>query len=220
MSIHRDPVRALLADDHAVFRSGLRRVLAAKGISVIGEASNGRDAVRLTAELRPDVVVMDTHMPIMTGVEATRLICSRSGAPVVVVLADAATDDVLDAILAGAQGCLSRDADANTLAAGIEQAAAGNATLTSVIADAVVKRLRYLETERRKIERRKTVDYLTQRERQVLTLVANGRDNVAIGKELFISSSTVKHHVAAILEKLGASNRAQAAAEAVRIGLV
>lgn len=213
------PVRALLVDDHALFRVGLKRLLNALGISVVGEASNGRDAVRLSAELHPDVVVMDTQMPVMDGIEATRLICAQLNAPPVLILAASQTPDVLDAILAGAQSFLFKDSDAKTLAEGIRRAAAGESTLAPSIASSLVERLRELESARRATQPAAIPAALTEREREVLRLVACGRDNIAIGSELYISASTVKHHVAAILSKLGASNRAQAAAEAVRIGI-
>lgn len=213
------PVQALLADSNALFRVGLKRLLHALGISVIGEASNGRDALRLAAELRPDVVVIDMELPILSGLEATRLIAELPDAPPVMVLAAAQTTDVLDALLAGARSFLFKDADARMLADGIRRAAAGEATLAPSITISLVERLRELESERRVESTHVAAATLTRREQDVLRLVACGRDNNAIGSELYISASTVKHHVAAILDKLGASNRAQAAAEAVRIGL-
>lgn len=213
------PVRALLADNNALFRVGLKRLLNALGIAVVGEASNGRDAVRLASELRPDVVVIDTELPMLSGLEATKLISEMSDGPQVMVLATAQTTDVLDALLAGARSFLFKDADARVLADGIKRAAAGEATLAPSITISLVERLRELEATRAVEVPRVSANVLTPREQQVLRLVAGGRDNTSIGSELFISSSTVKHHVAAILDKLGASNRAQAAAEAVRIGL-
>lgn len=219
MSQEELPITALLVDDHALFRVGLRRLLNALGISVVGEASNGRDGVRLAAELRPDVVVMDTDMPIMSGIEATRLITSEPNAPVVLVLASEDSTDVLDSILAGATSFLFKHADAAELAQGIKRAAAGESALAPSVTVRLVSRLRELESARQVETQRSAPVSLTLREREVLRLVADGRDNCTIGRELYISSSTVKHHVAAILSKLGASNRAQAAAEAVRIGL-
>lgn len=219
MSQEEMPVTALLVDDHALFRVGLKRLLNALGISVVGEASNGRDGVRLAAELRPDVVVMDTDMPIMCGIEATRLITAQPDAPVVMVLASEESTDVLDAILAGATSYLFKHADATELAQGIKRAAAGESALAPSVTVSLVARLRELEAARRAEAQRSVPVALTLREREVLRLVADGRDNCTIGRELYISSSTVKNHVAAILNKLGASNRAQAAAEAVRIGL-
>jgi DNA-binding NarL/FixJ family response regulator len=212
------PVRALLADDYALYRLGLARALTALGISIVGEASNGMDAVRLAAELRPDVVVMDTDMPILDGIEATRQITALTRPPAVLVLADSHSTDILDALLAGATSFLLKDAEVTVLAEGIRQAAAGQSALAPSVAGALVERLRELETARRPV--RECPSALTGRERQVLSLVAEGRDNAAIGQALCISSSTAKHHVAAILDKLGANNRAQAAADAVRFGLV
>jgi DNA-binding NarL/FixJ family response regulator len=213
------PVRALLVDDHALFRVGLRRLLNALGISVVGEASNGRDGVRLAQELRPDVVVMDLDMPVMDGIEATRLITEDADAPAVLILASGESTDVFDALLAGATSFLFKHADAAELAQGIKRAAVGESALDPSVAVSLVARLRELESANRVVNARSVPAALTLREREVLRLVAEGRDNGAIGKELYISASTVKNHVAAILGKLGATNRAQAAAEAVRIGL-
>lgn len=221
------PVRALIADDYVLFRMGLSRALVACGIMIVGEAGNGREAVRMAAELKPDVVVMDTDMPVMGGLEATREIMKLPNAPAVLMLADAegnASGDarstsVLDALLAGARSFLLKDGDVADLAEGIRRAAAGESALSPSVAGALVERLRELESERRH-ESRRAPSALTGREQQVLTLVVEGRDNAAIGQELSISASTAKHHVAAILEKLGAANRTQAAAEAVRFGLV
>jgi len=218
-SLDELPVRALLVDDNVLFRVGLRRLLNALGVSVIGEASNGRDGVRLATELRPDVVVMDTDMPIMNGIEATRQIASGPNAPAILILASEETADVLDALLAGAASFLFKHADAAELAHGIKRAAAGESALAPSVAVSLVARLRVLESSRRVETHLSASAALTLREREVLRLVADGRDNCAIGQELFISPSTVKNHVAAILHKLGAANRAQAAAQAVRVGL-
>lgn len=216
-----EPVRVLLVDDHALFRVGLRRTLGALGLAVIGEASTGTDAVRLTSELRPDVVVLDAELPAGSGIDAVRAIAALAGGPRVLALASARSAGAMDALLAGACGFLVKDADVQDLAHGIRQAAAGQCALAPSIAGDLVQRLRELEAGRRatSVARGRSAP-LTGREQEVLRLVAVGRDNPAIGRELYISPATVKHHVAAILDKLGAANRAQAAAEAVRIGLV
>lgn len=217
-----EPVRVLLADDQAVFRMGLKRQLTALGFAIVGEASNGRDAVRLAHELRPDVVVVDPEMPILDGIAATREIAALPQAPAVLVLSCNASTPVLDAVLAGACSVLPRTADAPEIAQGIRAAARGDAALAPNVAAALVGRLRELELARAMDAQRlrtMTPPDLSARECEVLKLVALGRDNSTIGQELFISASTVKNHVAHILQKLGLENRTQAAAEAVRIGL-
>lgn len=217
-SYAEDPVSVLLVDAQALYRVGLRRVLTAMGIAIIGEASNGRDAIRLASELRPDVIVMDTDLPDVSGIEITSSLACLPDAPPVLILTRAQTPDVLDALIAGAHSYLFKTADASELVNGIRRAAIGETTLAPTVARDLVDRLRELESVRCSSVPREHAK-LTQRECDVLRLVAGGRDNQSIGAELYISPSTVKHHVAAILDKLGASNRAQAAAEAVRIGL-
>ncbi|UTI65903.1 response regulator transcription factor [Paraconexibacter antarcticus] len=212
------PVTAVLADCYSFFRMGLARALTAMGVAVVGEATDGTEAVRLAAELRPDVVVMDPDLPILDGIGATRQITAMTHPPAILILADEHSTAVLDALLAGATGFLLKDADITDLVSGIRNAAVGECALAPRVAGALVERLRQLERSHASAAR--CADELTSRERQVLSLVAQGRDNAAIGQALCISSSTAKHHVGAILDKLGASNRAQAAADAVRFGLV
>ena len=213
------PIRALLVDDYALFRAGLRRALTALGICIVGEASTGDDAVRLATQLRPDVVVMDPDMPATDGIETTRLIASLPHDPAVLVLAETQSTDVLDSLLAGARSFLFKDGDALDLAEAIRRAAAGEYTLAPSVTHALVERLRSLEAQRKRFAPRECPADLTGREKQVLMLIAKGRDNAAIGSELYISSSSAKQPVAAILAKLGVATRAQAAAEAVRFGL-
>jgi len=212
-----EPVRAVLVDEDVAYRVGLRRTLTALGIAVVGEASSGPNALRLVKELRPDVVVID---PEMGGIDVARQIAGMHAAPAVLVLADAQTAAVLDALLAGACSFLFKDDDVSDLAEGIRLAARGESTLAPSVAGELVKRLRELEKGRRLAVRGVCPSILTGREQQVLALLAQGRNNATIGEELFLSASTVKHHVARILGKLGATSRAQAAAEAARFGLL
>ena len=208
----------VLVDDHALFRRGLRRLLEHAGIDVVGEASNGRAAVQLTEELRPDVVVMDLSMPLMSGVEAiARLIESDTRARILVLTITAEEHEVLDALLAGACGYLLKDAASADIVAGVRAAAAGDSMISPRIAGKLVARLRDVAREASSAPRLDAD--LTLREVEVLRLVAHGKENAAIAQELYISPNTVKNHVASILDKLHLENRIQAAVAAVRSGI-
>jgi len=213
------PVTVLLVDDHALFRRGLRELLDEHGFLVVGEASNGAAGVRLTAELRPDVVLMDLDMPGMDGQQATRAIIEQGGRSRVLVLTISVSDeDVLAAITAGAAGYLLKDADVAEMVAGVRAAAAGDSRISPAMMTSVVRRLR--EHERAIHGPVGAAAALTEREREVLRLVAQGRDNAEIAAGLHLSGSTVKRHVANLLEKLGVANRVQAAVYGVRHELV
>ena len=213
-------MRALVADDHGLFRYGLRRMLEESGIEVIGEAADGREAVRLTAELRPDVVVMDLGMPGIDGVHATRAIVAAQSGARVIVLTGSEDVDVLDALLAGACGYMLKGAGLEPIAAGVKAAARGQCSLAPEVAGRLVERLRALEAAKSAEHTATPMPELTAREAEVLRLLMAGCDNQEIARSLFISPSTVKHHVTAILSKLGVQNRVQAAVEAVRIGVL
>ena len=211
-------IRVLLAEDHALFRQGLRELLHAAGLSVIGEASDGVTAVRLTRELRPDVVVMDLNMPRMDGIDATSEIMKAERPPVVLILTVSTTnDDVLDAIAAGASGYLLKDAAADEIVSAVRNANAGSSTLSPTIAGAVVRRVREQSVA---TDQPQDLHELSARETEILRLVAQGRDNTEIAQELYLSPSTVKNHVSSILEKLGVDSRVQAAVRAARAGIV
>ena len=210
-------IRVLLAEDHALFRKGLRELLDAAGLSVIGEASDGVTAVRLTRELRPDVVVMDLNMPRMDGIDATSEIMKFDRPPVVLVLTVSTTsDDVLDAIAAGASGYLLKDADADEIVNAVRNAKTGS-SLSPAIAGAVVRRVR---EQSMNIDQPDDLLALSERETEILRLVAQGHDNTEIAQELYLSPSTVKNHVSSILDKLGVDSRVQAAVRAARAGIV
>ncbi len=214
-----EALRVLLADDHDLFRTGLRTLLEEHGLSVAGEAATGNEAVKLVRELAPDVVVMDLNMPGMSGVEATRHITSIAPLTRVIVLTISDQDaDVMDAIVAGACGYLLKDASIEDLIRGIAAAAVGESLISPHIAAKVLRRLRATTPDS---ERAATIrSELSEREIQVLRLLANGKDNAQIASELVISPKTVKNHISNILMKLQIENRIQAAVYAVRSGIV
>jgi DNA-binding NarL/FixJ family response regulator len=214
-----ETIRVLLVDDHDLFRTGLRTLLEEQRVQVVGEASAGAEAVRLVRELAPDVVVMDLNMPGMTGVEATRQITSIAPLTRVLVLTISDQDaDVMDAILAGACGYLLKDSSIQELMRGIESAGAGESIVSPAIASKVLQRIR-ASSSQPEIEKAIRAE-LSEREIEVLKLIANGKDNAQIAAELHISPKTVKNHISNILMKLQIDNRIQAAVYAVRSGIV
>jgi DNA-binding NarL/FixJ family response regulator len=214
-----DDLRVLLVDDHDLFRTGLRNLLEEEGVLVVGEAGTGNEALRMVEELAPDVVVMDLNMPGMTGVEATRQIASVAPLARVLVLTISDQDgDVMDAILAGACGYLLKDSSIGDLMQGIRSAAVGESLISPTIASKVLQRVRASSPLPEIAEQIQT--QLSEREIEVLKLIANGRDNADIAAQLHISPKTVKNHISNILMKLQIENRIQAAVYAVRSGLV
>ena len=211
--------RVILVDDHDLFRTGLRNLLADQGVDVVGEAQTGAEALGLVRDLAPDVVVMDLNMPGMNGVEATRQI--NVLAPLTRVLVRTISDqdaDVLDAILAGASGYLLKDSSIQDLLQGIRSAAVGEALISPHIAAKVLQRVRATSTSPEIADTIRAE--LSDREIEVLKLIANGTDNAQIAAELHISPKTVKNHISNILMKLQIDNRIQAAVYAVRSGIV
>jgi DNA-binding NarL/FixJ family response regulator len=215
----QDDLRVLLVDDHDLFRTGLRNLLEEhRGIQVIGEGATGTEAVKLVRELAPDVVVMDLNMPSMSGVEATRHITALSPLTRVIVLTISDQDaDVIDAIVAGACGYLLKDASIEDVVDGIQAAAVGASLISPTIAAKVLRRVRSTTADSEMAESIRAE--LSDRELEVLKLIANGKDNAQIAAELVISPKTVKNHISNILMKLQIQNRIQAAVYAVRSGL-
>jgi DNA-binding NarL/FixJ family response regulator len=214
-----DELRVLLVDDHDLFRTGLRTLLEEQGLQVIGEAENGQVALRLVAELAPDVVIMDLKMPGLTGVETTRRITGAAPLTRVVVLTISVEDeDVINAVMAGACGYLLKDSSIEQLIAGIVAAAGGESLISPQIAAKLLQRLRAQTADTDAAET--ILAELSDRELEVLRLIANGKDNAEIARELFISPKTVKNHISNILMKLQIENRIQAAVYAVRSGIV
>ena len=206
-------------DDHDLFRAGLRTLLEEQGVDIVGEAGTGTRALEQIRETAPEVVVMDLNMPGISGVEATRQIAMIAPLTRVLVLTISDQDaDVMDAILAGACGYLLKDSTIDELLAGIAAAAQGESLVSPAIAAKVLQRLRATTTSPREAETIRSE--LSEREIQVLKLIANGKDNAMIAAELHISPKTVKNHISNILMKLQIDNRIQAAVYAVRSGLV
>ena len=212
----------LIADDQALMRAGFRMILEAEpDMRVVGEAADGRAAVAAARELRPDVVLMDVRMPEMDGIEATRRLLSEDAGPTKVVMLTTFDMDeyVYEALRAGASGFLLKDVPPEQLLAGIRAVAAGD----SLLAPSVTRRL-IQEFVRRPPEGLRTApnlaEELTSREVEVLRMMARGLSNAEIAKELYVSETTVKTHVAHVLAKLGVRDRVQAVVFAYESGLV
>jgi DNA-binding NarL/FixJ family response regulator len=211
-------LRVVIADDHPFYRQGLARLLSQSGVEVVGQASNGPSAIELVERTAPDVAVVDLNMPGMSGVEVTRRLNERMPASrVLVVSVSAQEDDVTEAILAGASGYVLKDGPVEEVVAGIQAAARGESLISPRIATMLLRRIRTDEPAETDSE---VETSLSERELQVLQLVAEGKGNHEIGEELFIGQSTVRNHISSILMKLQVDNRVQAAVRAVRDRIV
>jgi two-component system, NarL family, response regulator DegU len=210
-------IRVLLADDHRMLREGLRRSLTAEGFDIVGEAENGEQAVRMVADMQPDVVLMDVSMPEMDGLEATRLIGGSFTATQVIMLTMHADHEVLaDAIRAGASGYLVKDCSTEEIAEAIRMAVQGDTVLSPQLAATMLDEVRRLDVPDVPEEER----VITKREEEVLQLIADGCSTPEVAEQLYISQKTVKNHLASIYQKLDARDRTQAVLQAVRMGIV
>jgi DNA-binding NarL/FixJ family response regulator len=207
-------IRIMLADDHSVVRQGFRRILEAQGdMEIVGEASNGREALQMAVELRPDLVVMDVAMPELNGIEATRRLTAASDKTRVLALSmhkDAVY--VREILRAGARGYLLKDAFDSDLVAAVRAVARGEGYLSPAVSDAVLADYRQHVTD--------PVDLLTSREREVLQLIAEGKTNKEIAGSLNLSVYTVDAHRGRIMEKLNLHSTGELVRFAVRKGLV
>jgi DNA-binding NarL/FixJ family response regulator len=212
-------IRVLIVDDHPLFRRGLREHLEGNGFEVVGEAEDVDEAEALANEAAPNVILLDGGMPGGSAVDATmRLQLASAGGEVLLMTLAPEPGPVVDAIRAGASGCLLKDSDGEQILAGIAAAIAGQSVLSRPIATALIDRLRAREPPPVSgVNERAT---LTEREGEVLRLIVEGKDNKQIAAELVISPQTVKTHVSTVLDKLEAGNRVQAAVKAVRAGWV
>ena len=209
-----DPIRVILVDDHAMLRKGLRFFLAGfDDLELVGEAASGKEAIRLCAELVPDVVLMDMVMPDMDGATATQFIRQQTPTVEVIALTSFQEEDLIErALQAGAISYLLKNVSAQALAEAIRQAHAGHSTLAPEATEVVVKATR---------QRAGQHDYgLTERELEVLSLLVEGLSNAVIAERLVISIATAKFHVRGILSKLGVSSRTEAVALALQQDLI
>lgn len=219
-STPRRAIDVLIVAAQTLFRSGLRGMLEGEGMRVVAEADTAEGALELVVRLAPDVVLVDLELPALPGYELTRRLAERAPAARVVALTGGTDpDDVIDALAAGAYGYLAKGESIQALVGGIVRAAAsGEPLLSGRTTRALIDRLRELHAGHAQRDAIETA--LSERELEVLALIAEGMDNGAIATALFISQDTVKHHVRSILGKLGVENRVQAAVVAVRAGLV
>lgn len=212
-------IRVLIADDQALFREGLRTTLAAQGLDVVGEAGDGAEAVRLAAELAPDVVLMDLRMPVEDGVAATRRIAELPRAPRVIVLTTFDDDEsIFEAVRAGALGYLLKDTRSAVLVQAIQLAARGESFLQPSVAAKLVGEFARIAPPARR--NRAEELGLSERELAVLRELARGAANKEIASTLGIAEGTVKNHVTSILAKLRVQDRTQAAIKAHELGIV
>jgi DNA-binding NarL/FixJ family response regulator len=210
-------VRILIADDHALFRDGLRSLLVAQGHDVIGEAKNGREAIELAKDLQPDLVLMDVSMPELDGISATRVLTAEMpGVKVVILTASEEESKLFDAIKSGAQGYLLKNLEADEFFDMLDKASRGEPALTPVLARKLLQ-----EFARPAAAPRSQEEELTAREREVLELMVEGvTSNRKLARRLGVSENTVKFHVRNILDKLRLHNRAEVVGYALRKGIV
>jgi DNA-binding NarL/FixJ family response regulator len=213
-------IQVVVADDQGMVRSGFSVLLNAQpDIEVIGEAVNGKEAITMATSLQPDVILMDVRMPVLDGLQATREITALPDPPKVLVLTTFDLDDyVYEALRAGASGFLLKDASARELADAVRLVAAGDALLAPGVTRRLIAEFARMGAPRS--PSRKDIEGLTERESEVLALVARGMSNAEIAGHLFVAEQTVKTHVSRILMKLGLRDRTQAVVLAYETGLV
>lgn len=207
--------RVLLADDHTMLRQSLRRALTENGLDIVGEAGDGEDAARLAIDLQPDVVLMDVSMPVLDGVEATRIIRDQAPGVQVVILTMHADKGVLErALRAGAVGYLVKDCTMDEVVRTVQQAASGETSLSAELAGAM------LAEAAQPMAGVSAEAIITRREEEVLQLIAEGLSTTEVATKLFISVKTVKNHLASVYQKLDSRDRTQAVVRAVKMGII
>jgi len=211
-------MRILVADDHSLFRDGLTSLLKASGFEVAGEAGDGEQAVRETLRLKPDIVLMDLNMPVMNGLQALRQI--RTAAPdtkVIMLTVSDRSEDLVSAIENGAYGYLLKSLDSQSFIASMRGLEEGKAPVSGEMTSQLLAHIAQQAKNSNLLDESRPV--LSEREIEILKLIANGLKNKAIAEELKISENTVKYHLKHILQKLNLKNRAEAAAYSVQSGL-
>jgi DNA-binding NarL/FixJ family response regulator len=220
----RPNIRILLADDHTMLREALRRAMEGAGLTVVGEAADGDEAVRLTAELVPDVVLMDVSMPVLDGVEATRQVHREQPDVAIVILTMHADSQVVArALSAGAVGYLVKDASMSEVVDTVLMAANGDTALSVELAASMLGEVHRLASEVpvSPVAQQSPGDgVITKREEEVLQLIAEGLSTPEVAAQLYISVKTVKNHLASIYAKLDSRDRTQAVVRAVRMGII
>ena len=213
-------IRILLADDHALFREGLRSLLEdQEDIKIVGEAEDGLEATKLVSELKPDVVLMDINMPVVDGVEATRMIIEDDQSVGIVILTMYPQDEyVFQALKAGAKAYLLKDTRSKKLLEVIRQVSQGQAVISADMTARLLDEFRRLSEKRE--EEKPKFQSLTEQERKILTLVAEGASNKDIASEMSLSERTIKNYLSIIFQKLQVNNRTEAAIRAMKDGLV
>jgi DNA-binding NarL/FixJ family response regulator len=212
-------IRLLLADDHTMLREGLRRSMEGEGFDVVGEASDGDEAVRLAEELKPDVVLMDVSMPVLDGVDATRLVRERlPDTQVVMLTMHADADIIVKAVRAGAAGYLVKDCTTDEVARTVRMAANGETTVSPELAESMLEQVQAEQDSAPAGADEESV--ISKREVEVLQLIAEGASTPEVAERLYISAKTVKNHLASIYQKLDSRDRTQAVVRAVRMGII
>jgi two-component system NarL family response regulator len=213
-----EPIRVLIVDDHALFRRGLEMVLAAEeGIEVVGEGSDGAEAIEKAGEMLPDIVLMDIRMPRRSGIEACAAIKEAvPSAKIVMLTISDEEEDLFEAIKAGATGYLLKEIAIDEVPQAVRAVHGGQSLISPSMASKLITEFAALSKRSEEVQQQVPAPKLTEREMEVLRLVARGLGNREIAKELFISENTVKNHVRNILEKLQLHSRMEAVVYAVR----
>jgi DNA-binding NarL/FixJ family response regulator len=215
-------IRVLLVDDQALFREGLETLLSVqKDIQVVGQACNGQEAVEVAAKVQPDVVLMDVRMPVLDGVRATSLLKKTQPQCRVIVLTTFDDDEyIFDALRTGAVGYLLKDVASVQLAEAIRAAARGESILEPSVAAKVIAEFTRVSSMLPSAQMKQLVEPLSERELEILSLIARGASNKEIASQLYIAEGTVKNHITHIFGKLGVRDRTQAALKARELGLM
>ena len=215
-------IRVLLVDDQVLFREGLETLLSVhKDIQVVGNAGNGQEAVEIAIQIRPDVVLMDVRMPVLDGVRATSLLKESLPQCRVIVLTTFDDDEyIFDALRSGAVGYLLKDVDSTQLVEAIRAVARGESILEPSVAAKVIAEFSRVSSMIPSVQMEQLVEPLSERELEILVLIARGASNKEIANQLYITEGTVKNHITHILSKLGVRDRTQAAIKAKELGLL